>query len=84
MFNTGKATMPVASSPCYECPDRFIGDGKTCHSTCEKYKDFKEERIELNKEIRLKARTEKNADAVIINGIQKRRNKANNRKPPVR
>ena len=80
MFNTGKATMPVACSPCFGCPDRVLG----CHADCEKYNDFKEERIELNKEIRLKARTEKNADAVIINGIQRRRNKANNRKPPVR
>ncbi len=84
MFNTGRATMPVAASPCYECPDRFIGDGKRCHSTCQKYKDFKEERLELSKQIREKAGTEKSADAVIINGIQKRRNKASGRKPPVR
>ena len=80
MFNTGKATMPVASSPCFECPDRVLG----CHGTCEKYKAFKDERIELSYEIRKKARAEKSSDAVIITGIQKRRNKANNRKPPVR
>jgi len=80
MFNTGKATMPVASSPCYECPDRVLG----CHGTCEKYKDFKDERIELSNQIRKNARSEKAADAVIINGIQRRRNKADGRKPPVR
>lgn len=80
MFNTGKATMPVAVSPCYECPDRTLG----CHGTCEKYNNFKDERIELGNQIKKKAGTERSADAVIINGIQKRRNKASGRKPPVR
>ncbi len=70
MFNTGKVTMPLASSPCYGCPDRVLG----CHGTCEKYTAFKGERIEIFRQIRKQVGIEKSADAVIINGIQKRRN----------
>lgn len=80
MFDTGKMTMPVASSPCLDCPDRVIG----CHGDCEKYKAFKEERLELNREIRKKTGRARAADTVIINGIQKRRNRYGRGKLPER
>ena len=80
MFNTAKATLPVPSSPCFNCTDRYIG----CHASCKRYKDFKEERIELAYQIRKKVGMDRSADSVIINGIQKRRNKTSGRKPPLR
>lgn len=27
----------MAIKCCYKCPDRWVKDGKTCHSTCERY-----------------------------------------------
>lgn len=24
-------------SVCYQCPDRWVADGRRCHGTCEKY-----------------------------------------------
>ena len=34
-------------APCKDCPDRKVG----CHSTCEKYLEFRKERDELNETI---------------------------------
>lgn len=36
------------NAPCYQCNDRVIG----CHGTCQKYKDFKQEYVD--KEIQIK------------------------------
>ncbi len=27
----------MAIKCCYKCPDRWVKDGTTCHSTCERY-----------------------------------------------
>ena len=36
--------MKKIDAPCYGCPDRYLG----CHDTCEKYKEFKNLRNEIN------------------------------------
>lgn len=36
------------AAPCKDCKDRFVGDGTNCHSTCEKYLAFKEERESIS------------------------------------
>ena len=38
------------SSPCKDCPNRFVG----CHSTCVKYIDYQQAQIIKNAEIRRK------------------------------
>ena len=45
------------NSPCYDCNDRFItenedGSVTMCHSSCWKYKKYKNKIDELNKELR--------------------------------
>lgn len=49
----------MISGPCKDCKDRWIRDGKTCHSVCEKYLEYKannekliEDRKKRNKAIR--------------------------------
>ncbi len=37
-------------APCLNCPDRKIIDGKTCHSTCKKYLEFKNENEKIREE----------------------------------
>ena len=37
-------------APCLNCPDRKIIDGKTCHCTCKKYLEFKNENEKIREE----------------------------------
>ena len=74
-----KAKRPPCS-PCYECPDRTIG----CHGDCEKYEDYTTERIELKKEIGRMTRIDRAPEALMINGVQRRRKKYSGKKPPIR
>jgi hypothetical protein len=30
------------NAPCMKCNDRWVKDGKTCHSSCEKYTEYRE------------------------------------------
>ena len=80
MKEAAKAVMPKACSPCYECPDRAF----CCWATCERYKQFKEERIEICKAIKEKARTDRAPEVVVINGVQRRRQQYSGKKPPIR
>ncbi len=43
---------PVVQSPCGNCKDRFFDGQHICHSTCEKYKTYKEKLAKANEEIR--------------------------------
>lgn len=38
------------SAPCMKCEDRWSYDGVTCHSCCEKYKDYREHLYDVYKE----------------------------------
>ena len=38
--------MKKVNAPCKDCESRFLG----CHSTCERYNDFKKYREELNEQ----------------------------------
>lgn len=38
----------MANAPCKDCPDRIVG----CHSTCNKYKQYRVEQDAQNKAIR--------------------------------
>lgn len=37
---------------CYKCTDRWVKDGKTCHSTCDKYLKQKKKSEEENAALR--------------------------------
>ena len=53
------------SSPCHNCPDRFVTEsGERCHTTCERYISFvsekdavKAEKVKDNRQIREYYRT---------------------------
>lgn len=47
---------------CYGCEERKAG----CHSTCEKYKEWKEEHDARQAEIRMRRDKERRADNTII------------------
>ena len=49
-----KIVYPNINCPCKDCTDRHIA----CHCECEKYKEFKENREQINQEIRKKAEQE--------------------------
>lgn len=51
----------MTKGPCYECEDRSVG----CHSKCEKYKQWAEERREVNAKIT----KERNIDALVIGHV---------------
>lgn len=38
--------MSIPSSPCKDCPDRFLG----CHGICEDYQNYKKEMGKFNKQ----------------------------------
>lgn len=42
----------MAIKCCYKCPDRWVKDGKTCHSTCERYINEKAQYEEDKKSIK--------------------------------
>ena len=33
--------MAIIKQPCKDCKDRWVNETNTCHSVCEKYKDWK-------------------------------------------
>lgn len=51
-------------SPCYKCTDRVLG----CHSTCEKYAEFKEQ----NDAYKKKSYEHRGLDIVLENGQYRR------------
>lgn len=71
-----KCVMPKSDAPCLNCKDRVVG----CHASCEKYKDFHERRMAMQKEIYNKTITEGIADVFRIECTQKKQH----RKPPIR
>lgn len=80
MKDKPKAYMPRAQAPCIRCPDRFFDGERTCHSTCERFKEFKDARVKLNREIRKASKEENAYTEVLISGCRKRGRK----KPPER
>ena len=34
--------MRISHSPCFGCEERWVRDGKTCHSECERYRKSEE------------------------------------------
>ena len=66
----GKRTsmiMPRPNPPCMKCQDRHVkDDGRTCHADCEKYKQFKDDRYEVWKEVSKKASDERLLDSVCV------------------
>ena len=39
-------------SPCRDCKDRWINETGRCHSTCERYIEFKDKAKEINTQIK--------------------------------
>lgn len=72
MKNAARPRMPKSYTPCNGCAERFVAEDHTCHSVCEKYKAYKDERLKLYKEITSAAIEEMKLDAVQIKGCQKR------------
>lgn len=44
----------MLTPPCKDCPERYLG----CHSSCEKYQMFREERNKFNSEKKAKEDSE--------------------------
>lgn len=45
---------PYIQSPCKDCPDRYLG----CHSHCEKFKVYEEDKSKMQYELRKQANKE--------------------------
>lgn len=56
-------------APCKNCPDRRVTTTENCHSTCEKYLEYKE----FRKQYLAKRREENHLDEYIIDSIAKRK-----------
>lgn len=44
--------IPMKVTCCYKCEDRYVIDGKTCHSTCSRYLESRRKLDEQNEAIR--------------------------------
>ena len=61
------------NAPCLDCKDRVL----KCHSTCERYKEYRQTLYELNEEARRKEKIRKSLDDYKCRKINnyKKRNK---------
>ena len=60
---------------CYKCTERWVKDGKTCHSTCKRYADAVAEN-ERKRELKIKA----NESELAFRGYKKDHYKAVDRR----
>ena len=73
-----RVIMPNSKPPCMSCQDRYVAeDGRTCHSTCEKYNKFRDDRYELWK----KQSKEAASDRALASFAVKRALRATRQKP---
>lgn len=57
---------PRSPSPCKDCEERQSG----CHSTCEKYKEWNEERLKVKNKFRKEAIKNKRYEEYVITTIE--------------
>lgn len=75
-----RSVMPRTKSPCQHCEDRTVG----CHSTCEKYKAFVDERLEIGENIKQHRKEENILNSFQVGCVQKSMKKRYGTKPPAR
>ena len=61
--------MTIIDSPCKDCKDRYLG----CHSKCEKYIEYKENKITQGIELRNNKINAYNVDSYFRKKIEKNR-----------
>lgn len=63
--------MAAEKDPCWECPRRWVKDGKTCHSTCGDYLEARAKKDRENEERRARSEAKADADAVYVAGARR-------------
>jgi hypothetical protein len=58
-------------SPCYGCEKRWAENGDTCHSSCERYKEYHDKRVTRTEMIRKKKASEAMIDNVRFETMNK-------------